>query len=224
MVSGPSAPTNADGSSASVPYKSFMRPELVEVVSTAEVFEEMTLYPAFFPPNSLNVSWRGATNEQGKPKPLEDGVVVVEINDATDLNNWVKVKLRGSFGDIPNAKVNRDGAGAVIRFTPQGGKTTLVPHTSGVLRGANDPTHIFGMGTATQGEVQVLWPGGNMNTFQVFANDSIVIPELPCAVIENNGGMDAFRGCLNDTLSALVERGVLQDQLRDKLFSSMVSN
>lgn len=222
-VSGPVAPNNADGSSALVPYKSFLRPELAEMLSTSEVFEDMAAYPMFFPPANTTMSWSGARDENGHPKPLEDGVVVVELNDASDENNWVKIKLRGSFGDIPDAKANRDGTGAVIRFTPLGGKTIMVPHTSGVHRGAHDATHIFGMGTATQGEVQVMWPGGNVNTVQVFAGDTVVVPEIPCNVNDEES-VEEFRSCLGKGLNTLVDGGVLEDQLRDKLFSSLFQN
>ena len=77
------------------------------------------------------------------------------------------MRVRGSFGDLENGRVNRDGTGAIIFFTPKGGQTVMVPQTSGQQHGGHDKTHVFGMGKSDEGEVVVLWPGKVYNKLKV---------------------------------------------------------
>lgn len=77
------------------------------------------------------------------------------------------MRLRGSIVDLENGRVNRDGTGAVIFFTPKDGKTVIVPQTSGQLHGDHDKTHIFGLGESSEGELMVLWPGKVHNVMKV---------------------------------------------------------
>ena len=78
-----------------------------------------------------------------------------------------QVRVRGSVGDLENGKVNRDGTGAILFFTPEGGQTVIVPQTSGQLHGGHDKTHTFGMGESNEGELMVMWPGKVYNKMKV---------------------------------------------------------
>jgi enediyne biosynthesis protein E4 len=61
----------------------------------------------------------------GTASSSRTGGLAVEINDGND-NGWVEVRTLGTVGLLPGGRVNRDGIGAVIRVTPEGGRTTTV--------------------------------------------------------------------------------------------------
>src|SRR5262249_32085829 len=64
------------------------------------------------------------------PKILR-GDLAIEMNSANNGNGWVAVQLVGSVGTLAKAKSNRDGIGAVLHFTPEGGKTVISPIIGG---------------------------------------------------------------------------------------------
>ena len=82
-----------------------------------------------------------------------------------------QVRLRGSVGDLENGKVNRDGTGAILFFTPKGGQTVIIPQAGGQLHGDHDKTHTFGMGESSEGELEVMWPGKVYNKMKVCHHD-----------------------------------------------------
>ncbi|VAW71502.1 hypothetical protein MNBD_GAMMA13-441, partial [hydrothermal vent metagenome] len=103
------------------------------------------LWPAFFP---LDQQDPAAGFVWSDIDPL-DGTLSVEINNAEDNNHWVKVRTLGTVGITSKGQVNRDGIGAIIRFTPNGGQTAMTPVQGGSSYASqNSLAKTFGMSTA----------------------------------------------------------------------------
>jgi len=85
-------------------------------------------------------------------------------NTSPAANTWLDVKLTGT-------RSNRDGLGACVRI---GTQRNLMTSNAGYSSSSLVPVH-FGTGTATQVDVEVLWPSGvrqtlrNVRTNQVLA-------------------------------------------------------
>jgi hypothetical protein len=114
------------------------------------------------------------------------GSLAVEINSGNG-NRWAAFNLVGSKGLVNNqfatGRVNRDGIGAIVRFTPQGGQPTLTPVLGGSSYASqNSLTVEAGMGSAVRGTAEVIWPGGVKNRlYDVAASERLTLPEIPCS-------------------------------------------
>ena len=131
----------------------------------------------------------------------------------------------GTKGLVANrhasGRTNRDGVGAVVYFTPDGGDTELQPITAGSSYNSVDSmiAH-FGMGTTAEGTVEVLWPGGNRNRlYDVKAGESLTLPEIPCS-FTGNSNRNGFRRCTNEALKDLVKKGVITQSYSNRLSAS----
>src|SRR5262249_34054530 len=93
-----------------------------------------------------------------------NGTLQVEMNSANNGNGWVKIQPMGSAGLVQGGRVNRDGIGAVVTFTPEHGKAAMQPIVAGSSFASQDSLVAdFGLGGARQGTVDILWPGGVRN-------------------------------------------------------------
>ena len=95
-------------------------------------------------------------------------------------NNWLKIKLVGSIGDIPvNIKrTNRDGIGS--RITIQAGDLSMIREiNTGCTRGYIPTIAHFGLGqNSVAGKITVRWPSGQITELQdIQANQFLVIKE-----------------------------------------------
>ena len=48
------------------------------------------------------------------------------------------------------------------------------------------------------------------------------MPEIPCSVTNFDGDEGRFMECLADSLAALMQQGIVDAQMHDRLFTSMV--
>eukprot|EP00803_Ostreobium_quekettii_P003399 evm.model.scf_247.4 EVM.evm.TU.scf_247.4 scf_247:42761-56043(-) len=222
VVADTSVPENADGTSPLMSFSSFLNDTNVEELSKSPFFEDAKAYPTFYNLETVEVEWSGAVDAEGDPIPNGGGRVFIEVNDADSSNNWVKVKPRGSVGDLEDGRVNRDGTGAMLFFTPEGGNTVMVPHATGHIHGAHDKAHIFGLGEATEGQLTVLWPGNVYNTLKVVANEVVVLAEIPCDCRTAEEGDGDYETCLLTGVDNLKRRGVIDDVMRERMFDSMI--
>jgi hypothetical protein len=171
------------------------------------------LVPTFRPVAQGEFVWSGIE--------AADGTLSVEINSGGNGNGWAAVKLRGSVGTIENGRAPRDGIGAVVFFTPQGGKTVMRPVMGGGSYASQDSLEgTFGLGAATEGMVEVLWPGGARNRlYNVQRSERITFPEIPCSYSASWASADAYRTCVDAALGGLMQKGVLSQtegmRLRD---------
>jgi hypothetical protein len=154
---------------------------------------------------------------------MDDGPLGVEISSANNGNHWAKVQVRGSTGSVSGGKVNRDGIGAVVFFTPEGGKRVMYPVLGGSSHASqHDLTQIFGMGkTATKGVAEVLWPGGVRNRlYDVLPGENVLMPEIPCSFSATGTTYTAYKKCVSTALTGLTTAHVITDGQRIRLLNS----
>ena len=155
---------------------------------------------------------------------LPDGGLSVEIDDGGTGYGWVKIDTVGSVGLVDGGMVNRDGIGAVVTFTPDGGKTAMRPIVAGSSYASSHSTDaLFGLGSAAQGTVDVLWPGGARNRLVgVASGERIVFPEIPCS-IDTSDDQQTFATCVSEALEEIAAAGTLDEGQTGRLAKSMMA-
>jgi enediyne biosynthesis protein E4 len=153
---------------------------------------------------------------------FEQGDVVVELNSADNGNNWAEFTTLGGKGVIPQGTANRDGIGAIVSFTPDGGPTSLYPVLGGSSYGSqHDLTLGFGLGPAAGGTVEVSWPGGVKNRlYGVQAGESLLLPEIPCSFDADWGNFGQYNSCVMQALNGYKDAGHITSAQRNRLRDS----
>jgi hypothetical protein len=167
---------------------------------------------------------------------LVDGTLSLEINSAGNGNRSVQLTALGTKDLVANphsaGRVNRDGIGAVIRFTPDGGKTSIRPVLGGASYASQDSLRAtFGLGTAAKGTADVLWPGGVRNRlYDVAAGESVALPEIPCSFDTFQSGLPAnanatahrnqYEKCVRESLKDLTKKNVISGSFASRLAAS----
>jgi hypothetical protein len=91
--------------------------------------------------------------------------------DVTTKNNWLKVKTVG-------VKSNRSGIGARIYCTPAGGRRLMDEVRSGGSYNSQSDLRVhFGLGPATEAEIEIHWPSGVVDRLRSGANRVITVVE-----------------------------------------------
>ena len=150
------------------------------------------------------------------------GTLAVELNSGDNGNNWVQLQTLGGKGLIANGAVNRDGIGAVVSFTPDGGPTSSYPVLGGSSYASQDDLEVaFGLGEATGGTLEVLWPGGVHNrVYGVQAGERLTVPEIPCSYDGDWGNFGLYNACVMQALNGYLEAGVISADQRNRLRDS----
>jgi enediyne biosynthesis protein E4 len=165
---------------------------------------------------------------------IKNGTLAVEINSANNGNRSAQFTLVGAKGLVNNphasGKVNRDGIGAVVRFTPDGGKTSIRPVLGGASYASQDSLTITkGLGTAAKGTVEVLWPGGVRNRlYDVAAGEKVRLPEIPCDFANfqpalpgnGNAGRLGYSKCVKESLKDLTQKNVISQSFAARIEAS----
>jgi hypothetical protein len=154
----------------------------------------------------------------------DDGDLSVAINGG-NANHSATVRTLGSVGLTPGAHVNRDGIGAVVKFTPQGGRDQLRPVTAGSSFASQDALEgTFGMGKQRVGTVDVLWPGGVHNKlFGVRAGERITFPEIPCSYKDTSLPFGKYVSCVQRALKDLVGARGITRPLAERFLASAIT-
>jgi hypothetical protein len=106
-------------------------------------------------------------------------VVIVNIddtpsilrNDGGSARSWLTVALRGT-------KSNRMGLGARVTATTGDLRQIAEATTAGSIYSASDSRVHFGLGRATQADLEIRWPSGKVQTLRaVRANQIVVVDE-----------------------------------------------
>lgn len=141
-----------------------------------------------------------------RPTPAKtvDGDLSVEINDG-NRNRSASIRTLGSVGLTPRGRVNRDGIGAIVKFTPNGSPAALRPVIAGSSFASQDALEgTFGMGRHRSGTAEILWPGGVRNKlFGVRAGERITFPEIPCSY-DSSMSFRRYLTCVDRALGDLV--------------------
>ena len=119
------------------------------------------------------------------------------------------------------AIVARDGIGAVLHFTPEHGATAMKPVTGGASHvGQSSRSNVFGLGGASRGTLDVLWPGGVRNRlYHVRAGSTVTMPEIPCSY-ETDASFFPYLACVIGSLRELQSAEVISRRERRRLFAS----
>jgi enediyne biosynthesis protein E4 len=161
-----------------------------------------------------------------------DGDLSIEINSANNGNKWAQLTLRGAKGLTARGKVNRDGIGSVIRFTPDGAKTSIRAILGGSSYASEDSLRTtFGLGQKAKGTADILWAGGLHNKlYDVKAGEKLVVPEIPCdyANWTDNLGphasrrdhRDQYQQCVQNALTDYNNQGLINKKVSARLLSS----
>jgi hypothetical protein len=153
----------------------------------------------------------GTTNVTSVGPDYPNGSLSVEINSADNGNGWVSVQTVGTVGITDLGGVNRDGTGAIVGITPEGGKTVLRPIVAGSSHASQDSLAAdFGVGQAGSAEIEVRWPNGVRNRlYGVKPGERIVFPEIPCDFRSEALSRGEYVRCVTQSLRQIQQAGVI---------------
>ncbi len=152
---------------------------------------------------------------------FDDGDLSIERNNGESGHGSITVRAVGSVGTLPNGHAPRDGTGAVFSFQPDGGATAMMPITAGSSHtSAHAHEAYFGLGSAGEGQLDVLWPGGNQNRlYGVQGGESVSFPEIPCSV-DTAASLPDYARCVTSSLNALQSAGAIDGQAKARFLAS----
>jgi hypothetical protein len=162
-----------------------------------------SLIPSWIPQPDGTFTWSGVQ--------LLPGTLAIEMNSGGNGNNSVNVETVGTVGIATGGKTNRDGIGAVVRFTKISGGTASQPILGGSSHASQDSlvAH-FGLGKARRGMVEVVWQGGVRNRlYAVKAGERVQFPEIPCDYGIQWANKAAYTTCVDKALGEITAAGVL---------------
>ena len=160
--------------------------------------------------------------------PLSDGSLSVELNNGENGNASVQVRTLGTLGITTDGTVNRDGIGAVVNFTVRDGgsgtRSVLRPVIGGASYASQDSlAGTFGLGSASRGQIDVLWPGGVRNRlYNVRGGREVLFPEIPCSYDASWPSLQAYKRCVRGALNELVSADVIDRHDRARFLWSAI--
>jgi len=195
-----------------------LAPYLPPPLLAGSPFDSMASIWPTFAPIDQNDFTKGMVATGMEPA---NGNLVVEVNSGND-NHWVKVRMLGGAGLVPDGKVNRDGIGATIRFSPNDSAAVLHPVVAGASYASEDAlTTVFGLAEQDFGVIDVLWPGGVRNRlYNARQGETIVFPEIPCGYDDPKLDSKGYRACVEGTIDALVNRREIGRPEGQRFFAS----
>ncbi len=171
-------------------------------------------FTSVFAPTPEGLVWTGVD--------FDLGTLTVEISSADSGNGWAAASLVGSTGLTSGAVVNRDGIGAVVSFTPKSGATVMRPIVGGSSHLSQHALEAhFGLGAASKGTLEVLWPGGVRNRlYGVHSGERVTLPEIPCSIDGDFPNLGSYAGCVATALTDLRQADVIDFGESIRLFVS----
>ncbi|NEP00058.1 MAG: hypothetical protein F6K58_15530 [Symploca sp. SIO2E9] len=212
---------NGDGFVDIVSVSNFNTPESIELEQYSRQFDSPFDATAQYVPTFTSTApgqfvWNGLE--------FTDGTLSVEINSADNGNGWVEVQTIGTVGLTEDSRVNRDGIGAVVSFTPENGQTVMQPILGGSSYASQDSLAAnFGLGSESSGTVEVLWSGGVRNRlYDVEEFEQVVFPEIPVSFDGDYESLFEYETLVSDAISELVDSEVLTESEGERFLSSAV--
>lgn len=184
----------------------------------------------FDPISRFEQAWAGNVNPgfmvflADNGREVVNGTLGVEISSADNGNGWVAIETVGSAGILSGGTVNRDGIGAVVSFTPEGGKTSRRPIIGGSSYASQDALAAnFGLGQAARGTAEVLWPGGDRNRlYDVYSTETITMPHIPCSFDAEWRNFGQYNSCVVRSLNKYRQAGEIDIFEKLRLWLSAV--
>ncbi len=187
-------------------------------VNYGSPFDATALFVPTFIPTSTpgEFQWSGLT--------MPDGTLSVELNSASNRNKWAQVELMGTIDITNKGRVNRDGIGAVVSFKPNRGDAVMQPILGGSSHASQDALLAsFGLGKATKGTIEVLWPGGVRNRlYNVRHSERIEFPEIPCSFDADWRTAGRYRRCVIKALTDLQDGGYISKREKYRFLRSAI--
>ncbi len=162
-----------------------------------------SLIPSWIPQPDGSFTWSGVQ--------LNPGTLAIEINSGGNGNHSVNVGTIGTVGITTGGRSNRDGIGAVVRFTRISGGTASQPILGGSSHASQDSllAH-FGLGKARRGMIEVEWQGRVKNRlYAVTAGERVRFPEIPCDFAGPWANRPAYVTCVDKALTEIQGAGLL---------------
>ncbi len=156
----------------------------------------------------------------------DNGSLAVEISSGDNGNGSAKIIPIGNAGITRNrfapGAINRDGIGAVVRFTPTGLPTSMYPILGGSSYASQNAVEaVFGMADAADGVADVLWPGGYKNKlYEVEAGETVLFPAIPCSYDGDWSSKGAYQRCVEASLDDYKKAGLISGKERHRFFTS----
>jgi len=223
---------NRDGFVDFVTSSNFVIPKDQELKKTpaqyGSVYDDTAYYLPLLEPQATTpwgtpdkLVWNGNT--------LNDGVPTFEINSANNNNRSITVSLVGSVNLTDKGRVNRDGMGSVIRFTPKlkGHKkamTTMYTVPSGSsFASQHSMETVIGLEKSKKGTLEIFWPGGVSNRlYEVKADEHITFPEIPCSYNDKWRSFSKYKRCVEKSLSDLEAKNVIDSKSKKRFTRSAI--
>jgi hypothetical protein len=195
-----------------------------DTIATAEVIWTSRITPGFttliphtFLPGDLSIEINGAGNGNGWVQVEVLGTKGISQDDDDHGGHGDRRSDHGEDGEDDDGhgrhdrglgRVNRSGFGAVVRVTPEGGKTSVHPVIGGSSYASqDDPRVLAGLGAAASATVDVIWPtadGAVRNRlYDVAPGERILFPEIPCDIDGTWRRKKDFEKCVDDALKVL---------------------
>lgn len=152
---------------------------------------------------------------------MDNGTLAIELNQGGNGRKGVDVDVLGSIGLTDHGKVNRDGIGAIVSFTPDGGSKATQPVLGGSSLASQDSlTAHFGIGDIAAGTVEVVWPGRVKNRlYGVHAGEKVLFPEIPCS-FDTAASRTTYRACVLNAVRDLHRAGAIDGAQKTRLLAS----
>ena len=153
-----------------------------------------------------------------------NGTLSVEINSGDNGNGFVAVETVGTVDLTADGSVNRDGIGAVVFLTPEDGNTAIQPILGGSSHASQDSLIAnFGLGTASQGTIEILWPGGVRNRlYDVESGTRTVFPEIPYSFDDSSYSLGEYKSLVEEAITQLVTADTLTESEGEQFLASAV--
>ena len=116
-------------------------------------------------------------------------------NDGGNARSWLTVKLRGTAS-------NRLGLGARIIATTPELRQIAEATTSGSIYSASDSRVHFGLGAATQADLEIRWPSGKVQTLRGIPVNQIVVVDEAQGIVPDPTARPAQRNTQKNTQTA----------------------
>ncbi len=113
----------------------------------------------------------------------------------------------------------------MVSFTPDGGQSVLSPVLAGASFASQNSLEMhFGLGSADQGTVEVVWTGGTRNRlYEVERGERLILPEIPCGFDREWPNEATYQTCVETALNQLVRSGVItSNERRDRFLVSAI--
>jgi len=218
---------NNDGFIDIISVSNFDVPEFIKVeqypAKTGSPFDKYAKFVPIFYPVDGSKKFADKTGEfEWTGYRFDNGSLSVETSSADNGNAWIKVKTLGTVGLLEKGKVNRDGIGAVIFFTPEKGKLRVQPVLGGASHASQDELEQnFGMARFNTATIEILWPGGTRNRlYDVKKSERILFPEIPCGFNLSWSTQKDYEACVADSINKLVESGRLKKNVAERFHKS----